>query len=110
MVAFCACIDLIVEHRDVLGQLKHMESAIHESRTEMADLKRERDDCKRKLAGLGDELKRCQARERIAYAKLNDAIQVVETAITEKNTALQREKELRGECNVAPVDRHTSVN
>lgn len=95
-LAFNARTDLTIEHHDVLNQLKHMESAIQESRIELVNVKQERDEYKRKLTGLGDELKRCQTRETVAYNKLNDAIQVVEVAITEKNSALQREKELRG--------------
>lgn len=84
------------EHKDVLNQLKNMESTIHECRTEIVGLKVERDEYKRKLAALNDEYMRCQAREKVAYTKLYEAIQVVETAIFEKNTAMQRERELRG--------------
>lgn len=87
---------MISEHKDVLSQLKNMESTIHECRAEIVGLKVERDEQKQKLTALSDEHVRCQSREKAAYTKLNEAIQVVETAIVEKNAALQREKELRG--------------
>lgn len=96
-------IDLIVEHRDVLNQLKNMESAIYESRNEIADLKGARDDYKRKFTLLSEEHKRCELREKEAYAKLSEALHMVDTAITEKNAALQREKELRGKQSVQQI-------
>lgn len=96
-------IDLIVEHRDVLNQLKNMESAIYESRSEITDLKIARDDYKRKVSLLSEEHKRCEAREKQAYAKLVEALHMVDTAIADKNAALHREKELRGKQGVRQV-------
>lgn len=81
-----------------------MENVLRENRFETIELKRDRDECKNQLRVLSEQQKQYQLRESMAHAKMEDAIQMVEAAIAEKNEALQREKEIRGKlikfCNL----------
>lgn len=90
-------LDLTIEHRDILAQLKNMESVLRESRFETTELRKERDAYKNKLKSYCDSQKQYQIRESIAHTKLQDALQMIEAALAEKNAAMQREKEIRGE-------------
>lgn len=85
-----------MEHKEVLAQLKNMEHVLRENRFETTELRRERDDCKKQLKLLYEQQKQYQFRESTAHAKIQDALQMVETAVVEKNAALLHEKEIRG--------------
>lgn len=89
-------LDLAIEHKEVLAQLKNMENTIRENRYEAIELKKERDDYKNQLKSLCERQKQYQLRESTAHTKIQDAIQMVEIALAEKNAATQREKEIRG--------------
>lgn len=92
-------LDLTLEHKEVLARLKNMERVLYENRYENTELRKERDVYKIQLKSLCEQHKQYQQREAIAHAKIQDAIQMVEAAVAEKNAALQREKEIRGELN-----------
>lgn len=96
-------LDLAIEHREVLAQLKNMESVLRENRFEMTELKKERDEYKKQLTLFCEQHRDYQLRESIAHAKIQDAIQMIETALAEKNAALQREKEIRGIAHKNPM-------
>lgn len=87
---------MAVEHKEVLAQLKNMETVLRENRFEATELRKERDEYKKQLRTLCEQHKQHQQRETIAYAKIQDALQMVESALAEKDAALQREKEIRG--------------
>lgn len=89
-------LDLTVEHREVLSQLKNMETILRENRFEITELKRERDEWKIQLKSLSEQNMQYKLRESIAHNKIQESIQMVETALTERNSAQQREKEIRG--------------
>lgn len=90
-------VDLASEHQEVLAKLKNYETVLRENRFEAIELRKERDEYKNQLKSLCEKHKQHQYRETIAYAKIQDALQMVESALAEKNAALQREKEIRGE-------------
>lgn len=90
-------VDLASEHQEVLAKLKNYETVLRENRFEAIELRKERDEYKNQLKLLCEKHKQHQYRETIAYAKIQDALQMVESALAEKNAALQREKEIRGE-------------
>lgn len=94
-------LDLAIEHKEVIAQLKNMESILRENRSETMDLKKERDDYKNQLKLLCGQHKQYQLRESTAHTKIQDAIQMVETAMAEKDAALQREKEIRGKLTLS---------
>ena len=56
---------------------------------------------KNQMKSLCERKNQYQLRESTAHKKVQDAIQMVEVAIAEKNAALQREKEIRGELRVS---------
>lgn len=89
-------LDMSIEHKDVLAQLKHMENVLRENREEVFELRKERDKYKKQLKSSSELYKQYHLRETILHAKIQDAIQMVESALAEKNAALQREKEIRG--------------
>lgn len=80
----------------MLAQLKNMECILRENRLEAIELKKERDNYQNQLKSLCGQQKQYQLRESTAHTKIQDAIQMVEIALVEKNAALQREKEIRG--------------
>lgn len=80
----------------MLEQLKNMERTLHDHRSEMNEMKKERDDYKKRFLSCCDQNKQFQVRESVAYAKIQDAVQMVEAAMREKDAAVQREKEIRG--------------
>lgn len=87
------------EHKELLEQLKCMQNVYDTNRIELLDLKKERDEYKQKLMVICEHVKNCQTRETIAYSKIENAIQMAEAAIVEKNAAFQREQEIRGNCS-----------
>lgn len=87
---------MALEHKEVLAQLKNMETVVRENRFEVIELRKERDEYKNRIKSLCEQHKQHQYRETIAYTKIQDAIQMVESAMAEKNAALLREKEIRG--------------
>lgn len=70
---------------------------MRENRVEVNELKKDRDDYKKRYLLCCEENKKIQIRENAAYSKVQDAVQMVETAINERNAAIQREKEIHGE-------------
>ncbi|XP_055323912.1 uncharacterized protein LOC129578801 isoform X2 [Sitodiplosis mosellana] len=91
--------DLTIEHRDVLAQLKNMENVLRDNRFETTELRKERDAYKKQLKSYCELHKQYQLRESIAHTKMHDALQMIETALAEKNAAMLREKEIRDECD-----------
>lgn len=70
---------------------------MRENRAEVNELKRDRDVYKKKYLLCCEENKKIQIRESAAYSKVQDAVQMVDVAINERNAAIQREKEIQGE-------------
>lgn len=103
-------LDLEIEHKGVLSQLKNMENVLRENRFEITELKRERDEYKKQVKLLSEQQRQCQIRESIAHTKVHDAIQMVEVALAEKTAAIQREKEIRGELNRNQTMQNPLVN
>lgn len=89
--------DLTIEHKEVLAQLKNMESVLRDNRYETTELRKERDEYKKQLKTFCELHKQYQIRESIAHTKMQDALQMIEAALAEKNAAMLREKEIRGE-------------
>lgn len=87
---------MTVEHREVLAQLRNMESVLRDNRFETTELRKERDEYKKKLESFCELHKQYQIRESIAHTKMQDAIHMIEAAMAERNAAMQREKEIRG--------------
>lgn len=73
-----------------------MERVLLENRFETTELRKERDVCKQQLTFLYEQQKQYRIRESTAHEKIQDALQMVETAVAEKNAALLHEKEIRG--------------
>lgn len=90
-------LDLTVEHKEMLAQLKNMESVLRDNRFETIELRKERDEYKKQLKSFCELHKQYQIRESIAHTKLQDALQMIEAALAERNAAMIREKEIRGE-------------
>ncbi|XP_031618135.1 interactor of constitutive active ROPs 2, chloroplastic-like [Contarinia nasturtii] len=91
--------DLAIEHKEVLAQLKNMENVLRENRFEMVEIRKERDEYKKQMKSLSELHKQYQVRETVAHTKIQDALHMVEAALAEKHAALQREKEIRDECD-----------
>lgn len=87
---FVFCVELIIEHNQLLAQMKHTEG-------QMLRIARERDALEKECALLRISQKDCKIREDIAYAKIREALNVAEIAISEKNEALKREKDIQGD-------------
>lgn len=90
-------LDLTIEHQDILARLKNMESVLRDNRFETSELKKERDAYRKQLKSYCESQKQYQIRESIVHTKLQDALQMIEAALEERNAAMQREKEIRGE-------------
>lgn len=90
-------LDLTIEHQQVMGQLKSLEQILRDNRIYVASLKRERDEYERQYRTICEIHKNYKSRELTAYEKIQEALNVAEMAIKEKNAALEREKEVRGE-------------
>lgn len=73
-----------------------MENVLRENRFEIVELRKERDEYKNQIKSLTELRKQFQVRESIAHSKIQDALNMVETALAEKSAAMQREKEIRG--------------
>lgn len=99
-------LDLAIEHKEVLSQLKNMENVLRENRFEITELKKERDEYKKQVKLLSEQQRQYQIRESIAHTKVHDAIQMVEVALAEKTAAIQREQEIRGKNRSEPIRNH----
>lgn len=89
-------LDLISEHKEVLIQLKNVQRILCDQRSEVNELKKERDDYKHRLSICLEQNKQFQARESASYAKVQEAVRTVEIAVAQKNAALEKEKDVRG--------------
>lgn len=83
----------------MVEQLKNFELILRQNRLQIMGLRRERDNFEKRYMEMCEIHKQYQVRESINYSKIQDALNVAETAINEKNAALEREKEIRGKFN-----------
>lgn len=73
-----------------------METILRENRFEMTELKKERNEWKTQLKSLSEQINEYKQRESIAHSKIQESLQMIESATAERNAAQQREKEIRG--------------
>lgn len=91
--------DLIVEHKQVMEQLVNTEQIAGTNRLLMTTLKAERDEFEKQYRLLSDLHSQCKIREMLHFTKIQDSVNLAETAIKERDVAIEREKEIRGKLN-----------
>lgn len=90
--------DLVAEHKQVMEQLSNAEQIAHTNRVQLTALKNERDEFEKQYRLLSDMHSQCRIRETLHFAKIQDSVNVADAAIKERDTAIEREKEIRGNC------------
>lgn len=85
------------EQNQLFEQVKRTEELNKNSKTEIANIMREREHLEQTVALALMTQKEYRIRESIAYNKIQEALNIAEVAIAEKNAALVRENEIRGE-------------
>lgn len=88
--------DLIAEHKQVMEQLTNAEQVARTNRAQMTALKNERDEFEKQYRSLSEMHSQCRIRETIHSAKIQESMNMMELAIKEKDEAIEREKEIRG--------------
>lgn len=88
--------ELLAEHNELLAQLKRSDNIAKGKQNEFASILRENERLGQEIAISKSAQKAYRIREVMAYAKIQEAIGVAEAAITEKNAAVQREKDIKG--------------
>lgn len=73
-----------------------MECSILEQRSEVEELREECEIYKKRLVLCSEQNNQLKKRESTAYAKVQNALQMIEIAIGDKNAALEREKTVQG--------------
>lgn len=79
--------------------MKRTEEFIKNRQNENVSILRERERLEQQIAVSESAQKAYRMREMIAYSKIQEALNVAEAAIAEKNAALTREKDIRGDWN-----------
>lgn len=79
-----------------MEQLANAEQIARTNRVQLATLKNERDEFEKQYRLLSDMHSQCRIRESLNYAKVQDSVNVAETAVKERDAAIEREKEIRG--------------
>lgn len=89
-------LDLIVEHKQVMEQLRNGEQIARTNRDQLTALKSERDESEKQYRLLTVLHNQCRIREALHFTKIQDSVNVAEAAIKERDAAIEREKEIRG--------------
>lgn len=89
-------LDLLAEHKQIMEELANAEQIARTNRVQLATLKSERDEFEKQYQVLSDLHSQCRIRETTHFAKIQESVNLAETAIKERDTAIDREKEIRG--------------
>lgn len=89
--------DLIAEHKQVMEQLSTAEQQMRPLRIQITSLKSERDELEKQYRLLNEQHSQCRLRETLHLTKVHESVHLAEMAIKERDEAVEREKEIRGE-------------
>lgn len=79
-----------------MEQLANAEQIARTNRLQLTTLKSERDEFEKQYRMLCDLHSQCRIRETLHFTKIQDSVALAEAAIKERDAAIQREKEIRG--------------
>lgn len=88
--------DIISEQSQSLEHIQKTESTLNNAKSQIVDIMRERRNLEERLKFSTTTLREHMNRETDALAKVQEVLQIADVAIAEKNSALLREKEIRG--------------
>lgn len=88
--------ELLVEHNELLAHIKRSEEVTKGQQNGYASIVREKQRLEQEIAVLITAQKAYRMREAMAHSKIQEALNVAEAAIAEKNAAIQREKDIKG--------------
>lgn len=88
--------DILCEQSQSLEHIQKTESTLNNAKSQIVEIMRERRNLEQRVQFSTTTLREHMNRETEALAKIQEVLHIADDAIAEKNSALLREKEIRG--------------